>query len=152
MDKLKLEYIRGKRKKLFMAFAVTAFFGLILFAVSKYNEYEEDLDNVESVDEGGITELYRKMVGEEIEAAEAVSKNVLDEPVNVRYRIENDKLFVMSGFYLSGEKIVSPSFRLKKHGHIIFSESFESENEGIHCKGVMEEGSDRFFIYYCSKE
>ncbi len=149
MDRFKFEYIRKRRKRFLAAFFALIVFGTVLFMLSSNIEFGKEDDAVEAV-EGGVTELYRKMVSEEMESEEYVSRNILPEPVSVNYRIEGNRLSVHSKIKLRGNFIEEPFFEIKEHGNMIFSERFFSKNGNIHCKGVMEKGAAQFFIYYCS--
>lgn len=147
-DNDKFEYIKNRRRKFLTAFFLIVFFGILLFSFSRYMNREKKINETE---EGGVTELYRNIVAEEMEAMEAVSKNILDEPFLAKYRIEEDRLTLLSNINLRGKVIKKPVFKIKKHGKYYFSDSFASEELKAHCKGVMEEGFDKFFIYYCSE-
>jgi hypothetical protein len=155
MDVGKFEYIRSRRKKLFSLIAAVVVFGGILFLFSRHSGIHKPTDVSEilqdSAEEGGVSELYRKIVADEIEAMETVSRNILSDPVFVNYRKKENVLTVVSRINIRGSALNSPVFYLKKHGTMYFSEKFTSKDGNTHCKGVMEEGSDKFFVYYCSK-
>ena len=150
MDRFKFEYIRKRRKRFLAVFFALIIFGTVLFMFSSNIDFSEKEPADEAV-EGGVTELYRKIVSEEMESEDFVSRNVLYEPVSVNYRIDGNQLSVLSKIKLKGKFIEEPLFEIKKHGSMIISHSFSSKNGNIDCKGVMEEGSPHFFIYYCSE-
>jgi hypothetical protein len=125
-------------------------FGSILFLFSRHAKFEQKVETEEE-EASTMNELYRKIITEEMDAMEAASKNILDEPLFVDYRLSDDTLKVVTNLKLKGKKIVNPVFEIKTHGRTVFSKSFSSDTEGVHCKGVMEEGSLKFFIYYCSE-
>jgi hypothetical protein len=155
MDIGKFEYIKSRRKKLLYLLSAIAVFGIVLFFSSRHSGIRKTDDAAtilqDSVEEGGVSGLYRKIVADEIEAMETVSRNILADPVFVSYRKKDSVLTVVSRINLRGSALDSPVFYLKKHGTMYFSEKFTSGDGNTHCKGVMEEGSDRFFVYYCSR-
>jgi len=152
MDVGKFEYIKSRRRKFMVLFFTVLIFGTVLFAFSRHAKIDNTVVAQQEVEEGKVSKLYRRIVADEMEAIEVVSRNILSEPVAVNYKLDGERLAVLTRINLKGEQIKSPVFDIKKRGGYIYSGNFSSEDGQTHCKGVMEEGSDKFFVYYCSKK
>ena len=89
MDNIKFEYIRSRRKRFTAIFLLVIIFGSILFLFSRHAKFQQKVETEEE-ETSTMNELYRKIITEEMDAMEAASKNILDEPLFVDYRLSDD--------------------------------------------------------------
>ena len=78
-----------------------------------------------------------------------LKKNILSKPVAVKFKIVNNRLVVLDELKVSGKKLISPSFEIETSKRWIKSISFSSGKNLFNCKGIMQKGGKRFFVYFC---
>ena len=142
----KQEYIQKRRKNLLIAFSVLTVVGVILFALSFFNE-----TNTSVVPSGGLYNFAGKLK-KSIKLDPSQRQNILKEPLKVRYKInlESDELTVQNSFMIGEKKVSNAIFSIKEHKNMLYSEDFSSDDKNILCRGVMKKNADYFFIYFCS--
>gem|GEM_PF-6040097 len=130
-----------------IAVASLVVFGTVLFVLSSLNKKM----NIGVVSSGGLYNIPGKLK-DSMDLKPGKSLNILDKPVMVEYSMDqNSKELQLKKPFKIGKKDVSNAvFYLKEHGKLLYSYDFVSDDENIFCRGVMKNGTELFFVYFCS--
>ena len=152
------EYISQRRRRFTLVALFFIIFGCSLYIMSEIQKLlsEYEIETINPAQE--VVNYFFPSESEDVasngdtsKATDAISTNLLKDPVLVPFSVDGNKLMLNGSFSIGKERVENAVFSVEQHGNITYSVGFSSNVPLLFCKGAVQNDIKQFFIYFCEK-
>lgn len=147
-------YLSRKRRHAVSAIAVLAVIVFVLYAIPKVQRWFAG-DDETGVATGTINSLigsFQHFFDSSSPDFRPLTDSLLTRPLNLRYEMVGDKVFISKPFKVAGITVSKAVFSVEKEHSWVHSISFVSSDTTLFCQGNMQKGADKFTVFHCSRQ